>query len=125
MRGRRGFFSSFQYVTLIGGQLLAVLVIVIIEALMTSEQITEWGWRIPFAIGAVAAVVSIFLRRTLTETQNAETRNSKEAGSLSALFRNHTPAFLTVLGYTAGGSLIFTPSPRTCRNISSIRSTCR
>ncbi|MBZ5759326.1 MULTISPECIES: MFS family transporter [Rhizobium] len=107
LRGRRGFFSSFQYVTLIGGQLLAVLVIVIIEALMTSEQITEWGWRIPFAIGAVAAVVSIFLRRTLTETQNAETRNSKEAGSLSALFRNHTPAFLTVLGYTAGGSLIF------------------
>ncbi len=107
LRGRRGFFSSFQYVTLIGGQLLAVLVIVIIEALMTSEQITEWGWRIPFAIGAVAAVVSIFLRRTLTETQKAETRNSKEAGSLSALFRNHTPAFLTVLGYTAGGSLIF------------------
>lgn len=107
LRGRRGFFSSFQYVTLIGGQLLAVLVIVVIEALMTSEQITEWGWRIPFAIGAVAAVVSIFLRRTLTETQKAETRNSKEAGSLSALFRNHTPAFLTVLGYTAGGSLIF------------------
>ncbi len=107
LRGRRGFFSSFQYVTLIGGQLLAVLVIVIIEALLTKEEITAWGWRIPFVVGAVAAVVSIFLRRTLTETQNAETRKSKEAGTMSELFRHHTPAFLTVLGYTAGGSLIF------------------
>ncbi len=107
LRGRRGFFSSFQYVTLIGGQLLAVLLIVVIEAVMTTEQITAWGWRIPFVIGAVAAVVSIFLRRTLTETQTKATRNNEEAGSIVALFRNHTPAFLTVLGYTAGGSLIF------------------
>ena len=98
LRGRRGFFSSFQYVTLIGGQLLAVLVIVVIETLMTKEQITDWGWRIPFVIGAVAAVVSIFLRRTMTETQKTEVIKSEKAGSLRELFRNHTPAFLTVLG---------------------------
>lgn len=107
LRGQRGFFSSFQYVTLIGGQLLAVLVIVIIEAVLSEDEIRAWGWRIPFVIGAVAAIVSIFLRRTLTETQKEETRENKDAGSLSALFRDHTPAFLTVLGYTAGGSLIF------------------
>jgi MHS family alpha-ketoglutarate permease-like MFS transporter len=107
LRGRRGFFSSFQYVTLIGGQLLAVLVIVMIETLMSKEQITEWGWRIPFVIGALAAVVSIFLRRTLTETQETDSLSSEKAGSLSELFRHHTPAFLTVLGFTAGGSLIF------------------
>ena len=107
LRGRRGFFSSFQYVTLIGGQLLAVLVIVIMETLLDKQQITDWGWRIPFVIGAVAAVVSIFLRRTMTETQKTEVIKSDKAGSLRELFRNHTPAFLTVLGYTAGGSLIF------------------
>ena len=107
LRGQRGFFSSFQYVTLIGGQLLAVLVIVVIEALLTEAEIKAWGWRIPFVVGALAAVVSILLRRTLTETQKDETRHSKEAGSIAALFRHHTPAFLTVLGYTAGGSLIF------------------
>ncbi|MGF0538045.1 MFS family transporter [Agrobacterium sp. ES01] len=107
LRGRRGFFASFQYVTLIGGQLLAVLVIVIIESLMSSEEITQWGWRIPFIIGALAAIVSIFLRRSLAETQKAETRANKNAGSITELFRHHTPAFLTVLGYTAGGSLIF------------------
>jgi MHS family dicarboxylic acid transporter PcaT-like MFS transporter len=107
LRGQRGFFSSFQYVTLIGGQLLAVLVVVILGQLLDEAELKSWGWRIPFVIGAITAVVALFLRRSLTETQAAETQASKEAGSLRALFKNHTPAFLTVLGYTAGGSLIF------------------
>ena len=107
LRGRRGFFASFQYVTLIGGQLLAALVIVVMQGFLSDAELHAWGWRIPFAIGAVTAVVAMLLRRTLKETSTAETRANKEAGSLKALFRNHTPAFLTVLGYTAGGSLIF------------------
>ena len=107
LRGQRGFFSSFQYVTLIGGQLLAVLVIVVLEQLLSEAELKAWGWRIPFVIGAVAAVVALLLRRTLHETQSDEARKNKEAGSIGGLFRHHTPAFLTVLGYTAGGSLIF------------------
>jgi MHS family alpha-ketoglutarate permease-like MFS transporter len=107
LRGQRGFFSSFQYVTLIGGQLLAVLVIVVLEQLLSEAELKAWGWRIPFVIGAIAAVVALFLRRTLQETQTAEVRANKEAGSLAGLFRNHKAAFFTVLGYTAGGSLIF------------------
>jgi len=107
LRGQRGFFSSFQYVTLIGGQLLAVLVIVVLEQLLTEAELKAWGWRIPFVVGAVAAVVALLLRRTLHETQSAESRANKEAGSLAALFRSHKAAFFTVLGYTAGGSLIF------------------
>lgn len=107
LRGQRGFFSSFQYVTLIGGQLLAVLVIVAMEALLSEQEIRAWGWRVPFVIGAVAAVVSVLLRRTLSETQKEEARKDKDAGTLGALFRDHKAAFFTVLGYTAGGSLIF------------------
>lgn len=107
LRGRRGFFSSFQYVTLIGGQLLAVLVVVILQQLLDEAELKAWGWRIPFVVGAVTAVVALFLRRTLHETSSAATRGSKEAGSVAALFRHHKAAFFTVLGYTAGGSLIF------------------
>ncbi|MCT8179801.1 MFS family transporter [Variovorax sp. CY25R-8] len=107
LRGQRGFFSSFQYVTLIGGQLLAVLVIVVLEQLLSEAELKAWGWRIPFVIGAIAAVVALLLRRTLHETQSDEAKKNKEAGSIGGLFRHHTPAFLTVLGYTAGGSLIF------------------
>ncbi|TWG87531.1 MHS family alpha-ketoglutarate permease-like MFS transporter [Cupriavidus gilardii J11] len=107
LRGRRGFFSSFQYVTLIGGQLLAVLVVVTMQQLYTEQELRAWAWRIPFVIGAITAVVALLLRRTLQETSTASTRNTKEAGSVVALLRDHRAAFLTVLGYTAGGSLIF------------------
>jgi metabolite-proton symporter len=107
LRGQRGFFASFQYVTLIGGQLLAVLVVVILQQLLSEDELRAWGWRIPFVVGAVAAVISLYLRRSLEETSSAETRNDKEAGSVSGLFRHHSAAFITVLGYTAGGSLIF------------------
>lgn len=104
--GRRGFYSSFQYVTLIGGQLLAVLVIVALQQLLSNADLKAWGWRIPFAIGAVAALVAMFLRRTLEETASAESMQRKEAGSLRGLVP-HLRAFLIVLGLTAGGSLFF------------------
>ena len=107
LRGQRGFFASFQYVTLIGGQLLAVLVVVILQQLLTEDELRAYGWRIPFVVGAIAALISLMLRRSLKETSSAETRQDNEAGTISGLFRNHAAAFITVLGYTAGGSLIF------------------
>ena len=106
LQGRRGFFASFQYVTLIGGQLLAVLLLVILQQLLTTEQLHDWGWRIPFVLGAIAAVVALYLRKSLSETLSTETRNRKEAGTLAGLFK-HKGAFMTVVGFTAGGSLIF------------------
>jgi MHS family alpha-ketoglutarate permease-like MFS transporter len=57
-KGHRGFYSSFQYVTLIGGQLLALLVLVALQALLSVDELKAWGWRIPFVIGAVTAVVA-------------------------------------------------------------------
>jgi MHS family dicarboxylic acid transporter PcaT-like MFS transporter len=107
LRGQRGFFSSFQYVTLIGGQLLAVLVVVALQQFLTEAELKAYGWRIPFVVGAITAVVALYLRRTLHETSTAEARANKDAGTLTGLFRNHKAAFATVLGYTAGGSLIF------------------
>src|SRR5439155_21663238 len=60
LQGRRGFYASFQYVTLIGGQLLAVLVLVVLQQLLSTEQLKDWGWRVPFMLGALAAVVALY-----------------------------------------------------------------
>ncbi|QSN63547.1 MULTISPECIES: MFS family transporter [unclassified Caballeronia] len=106
LRGRRGFFASFQYVTLIGGQLAALLVLVILQFFLSTEELKAWGWRIPFFVGACAALVSLYLRRSLNETTTAEIRERKEAGTLAGLMQ-HKGAFMTVVGFTAGGSLIF------------------
>jgi MHS family alpha-ketoglutarate permease-like MFS transporter len=106
LKGRRGFFASFQYVTLIGGQLCALLVLVILQQTLSTEELKAWGWRIPFVVGAIAALVALYLRKSLDETTTAETRRRKEAGTLRGLWA-HKAAFATVLGFTAGGSLIF------------------
>ena len=106
LKGRRGFFASFQYVTLIGGQLCALLVLVILQQSLSTEELKAWGWRIPFVVGAVAALVALYLRKSLEETTTAATRQRKEAGTLRGLWV-HRKAFLTVVGFTAGGSLIF------------------
>ena len=56
--------------TLIGGQLLAMLVLLFLQTvLLTPEQLDAWGWRIPFVIGAALAVVVYFMRRDMHETE--------------------------------------------------------
>ena len=105
-KGHRGFYSSFQYVTLIGGQLLALLVLVVLQQLLTLEELKSWGWRIPFVIGAATAIVAMYLRRSLVETASAKTMHAKEAGSLSGLM-GHKRSVLLVFAFTMGGSLYF------------------
>jgi len=104
--GRRGFYSSFQYVTLIGGQLLATLVLVVLQQFLDDAALRSWGWRIPFFIGAVAAVIAFYLRRSLAETSSRGAREHKEAGSLRGMLR-YPRSFFVVMGFTAAGSLSF------------------
>ncbi|MBS0393559.1 MAG: MFS transporter [Proteobacteria bacterium] len=107
MRGRRGYYSSFQYVTLIGGQLLAVSAIALLQLALDDAALRAWGWRIPFVASAAAALVAFTLRRRLEETSTAASRASRHAGSVAELWRHHRRAALTVIGFTAGGSLVF------------------
>ncbi|CAJ0772229.1 MAG: MFS family transporter [Ralstonia sp.] len=106
LKGRRGFFASFQYVTLIGGQLCAVLVLVILQQLLTTAELKAWGWRIPFVVGALTALIALYLRKSLHETQTASARKAEHAGTIRGAWQ-HKGAFMRVLGFTAGGSLIF------------------
>ena len=106
---RRGFYSSFQYVTLIGGQLAAIGVLLILQAVMPEDALEAWGWRIPFAIGAVLAIVVFWIRRSLAETesfQNAQETQTEKSGLLS-LFKHYPREAVTVMLMTAGGTLAF------------------
>lgn len=111
-RNHRGFFSSFQYVTLISGQLLALLLLILLQSTLTDEQLHDWGWRIPFFIGSALAVVVYFIRRGLLETQSFEGKDSharadQEKSSLFTLFMRYPRKALTVMALTAGGTLAF------------------
>ena len=105
---RRGFYSSFQYVTLTSGQLLALGVQIILQQLLTPEQMHAWGWRIAFVIGAAAAVTVMWLRRTMDESENYKlaVKENTERGSLRVLLA-YPRECLTVVGLTLGGTIAF------------------
>jgi MFS transporter, MHS family, alpha-ketoglutarate permease len=105
----RGFYSSFQYVTLIGGQLCAILVLLLLEQVfLTGAQIRAWGWRIPFAVGALLAVTALLMRRNLHETDHfvASKAVERRESSLRAL-RKYPREVLVVVGLTMGGTTAF------------------
>ena len=108
-RNRRGFFSSFQYVTLIAGQLVAICVLLILQASLTVEQLDAWGWRIPFFIGGALAIIVFWLRRGLSETQsfaNAKAEGAPKSGFVELITR-HPRETMTVMMLTAGGTIAF------------------
>lgn len=107
---RRGFWSSFQYVTLIMGQLIALAVLLILQRLMSEAALESWGWRIPFVIGGMLALIVLVLRRRLMETENftkAAARTDAPQSGLFTLIRQHPMQAILVIALTAGGTLAF------------------
>jgi len=105
----RGFYSSFQYVTLIGGQLTAIIVLLLLQKVfLTPEQLKAWGWRIPFVIGALLAIFAAVMRRSLQETDAfVEAKKAvKPTGSIATLLK-YPRELLLVVGLTAGGTAAF------------------
>ena len=101
---RRGFFASFLYVTLIAGQLCALFLLILLQQTLDDEALRAWGWRIPFAIGAVMALTVLLMRNHMHETVIKNPSSAAEAGSLRALAR-HPRALFTVIALTAGGGV--------------------
>jgi MHS family alpha-ketoglutarate permease-like MFS transporter len=114
--GKRGFFSSFQYVSIIIGQLSALLVMILLQRILTPEQMGEWGWRVPFIIGAVAGLGVMILRRTMDESEHYKIEKAREAaglengtkpvGSLRALMQ-YPKQLAAVFALAIGGTVSF------------------
>ncbi|PLT35813.1 MFS transporter [Bacillus sp. V5-8f] len=107
--GRRGFYSSFQYVTLVAGQMVALGVQIILQQILSESEMHSWGWRIPFVIGALGALAVLWLRRTMDESEQFEkmgSKSRKNAGTVRTLMQ-HPKAVLTVVGLTLGGTVAF------------------
>ncbi|HEU5484718.1 MAG TPA: MFS transporter [Microlunatus sp.] len=110
---RRGFFSSFQYVTLVGGHVLAQFTLLIVLSVLDADAVREWGWRIGFFVGGVAALVVLWIRRTMDESLTDEhlaairSGEDRDAGSLKVLLTRYRRQLLLVFLITAGGTIAF------------------
>lgn len=113
-RNARGFYSSFQYLTLVSGQVLALVLQIILQATLSDAALHAWGWRIPFVVGALAAVTVLWLRRGMVESvpndQMVAARSARRGeaapGTMRLLVRHWRP-FLIVIGLTMGGTVAF------------------
>jgi MHS family alpha-ketoglutarate permease-like MFS transporter len=105
----RGFYSSFQYVTSIMGQLIALGILILLQRyLLSPNQLISWGWRIPFAIGGLFSLSAIYLRRGLEETSyfTREKAAITKRGTFAELVK-YKREVLTVIGFTAGFTLCY------------------
>lgn len=106
---RRGFYSGVWYTALIGGQLAAVLLLLILQKVfLSTEELKEWGWRIPFVIGAVLSLYALVMRKDLHETEHyQQARKEKPTQSLLQSLMQHRREFFLVVGLTIGGTSAF------------------
>lgn len=105
-KGRRSLFASCQFLTIMGGQLMALVTVALIQYFLPQDMLKEWGWRIPFFMGAAAALVVLYLRRSMVETATEESMTHKEAGSIKALGHYKRSVVLT-FAITIGISLYY------------------
>ncbi|MFI0817763.1 MFS transporter [Streptomyces sp. NPDC021098] len=109
--GRRGFVSSFQYVSMTMGQLIGLGLLIVLQRTMSDDALHSYGWRIPFIVGAVAAAVVFWLRRNLLETEayteeEGAGEGTAERGTLRQLMRHRKEAAL-VIALTMGGTVAY------------------
>ena len=108
LRNRRAFWASFQYFTLIGGQLLALAVVVVLQLSMSEAHLQQWGWRVAFGVGALLAIAVYVLRTRLAETESFTNLAKERRGSSAVgLWRQHPREFLIVAAISGGGSCAF------------------
>ena len=106
---RRGFYSGVWFTTLLGGQLAAIMLLLLLQRVFLSpEELRTWGWRIPFLIGALLSVYALFMRRDMHETSHYHAARSAgvASGSWRALM-SHWREMLIVVGISIGGTSAF------------------
>jgi MHS family alpha-ketoglutarate permease-like MFS transporter len=105
----RGFWSGCLYMTLIAGQLAALLVQVFLQTILSDSQLHVWGWRIPFALGAALAVVVCWMRRGIEETRSfaGQKANKEGRGGGYLVFTRYPRETAIVVALTGGGGIAF------------------
>lgn len=109
-KGKRGLFGAWQSLTVAFGLLAGAGLVALLAALLTTEQLHDWGWRIPFLLalpmGAVALWLRLKLQETPTFTQAQQTRSSTTqppAVQLSGVAKTIALGIGRMMGWSAAG----------------------
>jgi len=102
----RAFFASWNFAATALGLALGALVATLVNVALPKQAVLEWGWRLPFLLGIIAAPAGMLIRRRLEETlMNRAPGAPRPQSALRAALTTHLK--LTILGTFAelGGSV--------------------
>ena len=97
---RRGLYSSWQLASQGASATVAGLIGLLLSLLLSQDQMTAFGWRIPFIIGLALLPVALYLRRSMPETMHAAPAGSAAPRRLAGQGRLLVLATLIVIGGT-------------------------
>ncbi|GLZ30946.1 MFS transporter [Lentzea sp. NBRC 105346] len=105
---RRGLWSSTIYVSGVAAILFGTLLGATLTSALTRQDMAAWGWRVPFLIGGVLGIITLFLRRKLSETRQYEQAQAQERTvSLARGLWENRGAALRVIGLVVGVTAFF------------------
>lgn len=108
--GKRGRYNALGYVASSIAVVFAVLLAALLPALIGAEAMAEWGWRLPFLLGAIFTVYAVVMRRTMTETSHFE-ESKAQGGAVrnptGLLLRRYWRQSLLTMFYVAGGTFAY------------------
>lgn len=103
--GKRGQYGSIFYIASNVGSLLATLLIPLLNMTLGAEAVAAWAWRIPFILGAVLGLLTLFMRRNASETEafmdELQSKRTVAQGSFGELFTHHFPDVLRMFFISA------------------------
>ncbi|MGD8322222.1 MAG: MFS transporter, partial [Gemmatimonadota bacterium] len=125
--GRRGYFGSFQQMSVGAGLLLGSGFAAVLSTVLPPEAMDAWGWRLPFLAGGLLGPIGLWMRRTMEETpayrdamEAAETPGNPGteraaparagAGNPSAGAQGHAAHPLVLTGRAFGFTVLWTVS---------------
>jgi MHS family proline/betaine transporter-like MFS transporter len=103
-RRRRGQMTSRIQVGSLCGFLIAAGVVLALHAVLTTEQVMAWGWRVPFLLALPMGAIGLYVRSRLGETPEFEAvtaSNRAAAAPVRESFRRQWPRMLTIVGISA------------------------
>ncbi len=98
---RRGMWGSVAFIAIFGGSVLAYTVGGVVTSSLSDTAVGQWGWRIPFLIGALLALFALYLRRSMEESDVFDAaQNNDDLPSIPR--RAVVRAILLMIGMTSG-----------------------
>ena len=105
---RRGLWSSLIYISNTTGVVVGTLLGALLTTTLSSEQMADWGWRVPFLLGGVLGLFVLWMRSRMSETEVYEESGDDTAKqSMWQLFVAHRRQVFQILFFTVGGTVVY------------------